>query len=115
MNETDYNFSNISKRIRTTRIERGITQENLASAVHVNTSHICNIENNRVKVSLVTLINISKALDVTVDYLLADQYPESSGILDKEILLELKNSDENTKETILKILKILNDQTQKNS
>lgn len=101
------NFDKIGKRIKEIRISKGITQEYVANIADVNTSHISNIENNRVKVSLSTLVNIGNALDVTVDYLLANEYKDSAAALDKEILLELQHCDSHTKERVLKIIKVL--------
>lgn len=103
----EINFQVIGKRIREVRTSKGITQEYVANAADVNTSHISNIENNRVKVSLSTLVSIGNALEVTVDYLLASEYNDSASALDKEILLELQNCDSHTKERILKIIKVL--------
>ena len=73
----------------------------------VNTSHISNIENNRVKVSLNTLVQICNALDTTVDYVLSDEYRNSSSALDQNILNELQKCNKDTKERLLKIIQIL--------
>ena len=48
----ELNFEKIGKNIRTSRIEQHYTQEYIATKIGVNVSHISNIENNRVKVSL---------------------------------------------------------------
>ena len=64
------NFKRIGEKLRTIRLSKNLTQEYIANAVDINTSHISNIENNRVKVSLSTLVQICNALDTTVDYLL---------------------------------------------
>lgn len=100
-------FEKISKRIKDTRIEKGITQEYVASVADVNTSHISNIENNRVKVSLTTLVQICKALDTTVDYILAGEYQEPSTALEQNILIETKKCTPKTQEQILRIVQIL--------
>ena len=73
----------------------------------VNTSHISNIENNRVKVSLSTLVQICNALNVTVDYILSEEYKEPSTAIEQEILHELKLCSDDTKEQVLKIVKAL--------
>lgn len=103
----EINFERIGKKLREIRISKGFTQEYISSAVNVNTSHISNIENNNVKVSLSTLVHICNALDTTIDYVLRDEYLNASSILDQSILQELQNCDNDTKERILKIIRIL--------
>ena len=48
----ELNFTDISHRLKEIRLSKGLTQEYVANIADVNTSHISNIENNRVKVSL---------------------------------------------------------------
>ena len=102
----ELNFESISKKIRDTRLTEGLTQEYLANASDVNVSHISNIENNRVKVSLPTLVAICNALDVTVDYILSSEYTSSSS-LDNEILKKLQNCSDEKKQKILRMIDIL--------
>lgn len=105
MNEL--NFEAIGKNIREARIQKNYTQEFLANQIGVNVSHISNIENNHVKVSLTALVAICNALHITVDYILKNEYTTASAI-ENEILYELKTCDSQTKEKILKIVQILN-------
>lgn len=102
----DLNFELIGKKLREIRISKGLTQEYVATMADVNTSHISNIENNRVKISLPTLVHVCNALDVTVDYVLSSEYTISSP-LDNEILKEFHACSEEKKEKILQIIKIL--------
>ena len=46
------NFEQIGEKLKKIRLSKNLTQEYIANAADVNTSHISNIENNRVKVSL---------------------------------------------------------------
>ncbi len=101
------NFERIGKKLKTIRLSKNLTQEYIANAADVNTSHISNIENNRVKVSLSTLVQICNALNVTVDYILSEEYKEPSTAIEQEILHELKPCSDDTKEQILKIVKAL--------
>ncbi len=105
----ELNFTDISRRLKEIRLSKGLTQEYVANIADVNTSHISNIENNRVKVSLSTLVQMCNALGVTVDYILANDYDDTSSALDQEILKELKNCTPAKKEQILKIIHILNE------
>ena len=102
----ELNFEKIGKNIRTSRIEQHYTQEYIANKIGVNVSHISNIENNRVKVSLTTLVAICNALGPTVDYVLQNEYPPSDAI-DRQIMKELENCSDEKKEKILKIIRIL--------
>ena len=103
----DIDFSKISKKIRETRISKGLTQEYIANMADVNTSHISNIENGRVRISLPTLVHVCNALNVTVDYMLSDEYTDTSAPLDQSILRSLQGCSNDTKERILKIIQIL--------
>ena len=96
----ELNFDRIGEKIRTTRLEKHLTAD-------VNTSHISNIENNRVKVSLSTLVQICNAMNTTVDYILSNEYAAPSSALEQEILHELHSCTDKTKEQVLKIIKIL--------
>ena len=100
-------FSKIAKKLREVRISKGLTQEYVANMANVNTSHISNIENQRVKISLPTLVRVCHALDVTVDYILSDEYEAPSSVLEQEILHELHNCSDVTKEQILKLIRVL--------
>ena len=105
MKELD--FARIGKKIKELRIERRLTQEYVANMADVNTSHISNIENNRVKISLSTLVHVCNALSTTVDYILADEYASPSSVLEQEILHELQSCSDETKNQVLKIIKAL--------
>lgn len=100
----EINFKHIGQKIREVRISKGMTQEFVANYANVNTSHISNIENNRVKISLTTLVNICNALGVTVDYILAEEYNISSSALETAILQELHQCSDDMKKRILKIV-----------
>ena len=105
MKELDFEY--IGKRLREIRILKGLTQGYVASCADVNTSHISNIENNRVKVSLTTLVHMCNALDVTVDYVLHNEYVNSQSPLENSILIELQHCDKQKQERMLKLISVL--------
>lgn len=106
MKNTTVNFEKIGQRIHNLRVEKKLTQEYLSQKVGVNVSHISNIENNRVKISLSTLIAVANALNVTVDYLLEQEYTATSGI-DSQILKKLETFDDDKKERLIKIMDLI--------
>lgn len=105
--QQEINYAKLGLKIKEIRQSRNLTQENLAEIVRCNTSHISNIENNYTKASLNLLLCIANALNTSIDYLLADQYDNSSLALDNEILRALKDCNIEKKEKILKIISII--------
>ena len=63
-------YKDIGSRIRAVRLERKMTQEQLAEAVGVGTTHISHIETGNGIPSLQTLIDIINVLDCSADELL---------------------------------------------
>lgn len=105
MKELD--FSSIGQRIREVRNDKHLTQEYLANATGVNVSHISNIETSKVKVSLTLLVQICNALDVTMDYLLENEYHNPTSVIEKELLNTIKDLKKEKQETLLRIAKVL--------
>ena len=103
----ELNFDFIGQRIREVRSDKHLTQEYLANATGVNVSHISNIETNKVKVSLTLLVQICNALDVTMDYLLENEYHRPTSIIEKELLNTIKDMKKEKQETLLRIAKVL--------
>ena len=105
--QQEINYKELGLRIKQVRQSQNLTQDNLADMVKCNTSHISNIENSHTKVSLNVLLAIANALHTSIDYLLSNQYENSSMALDNEILRAIQYCDDEKKEKILKIIAIL--------
>lgn len=101
------NFERIGKKLKELRISKNLTQEYIANMADVNVSHISNIENNRVKISLPTLVHVCNALNTTVDFILADEYTHPSSVIEQEILNELHACTPEVQKQILKIVRAL--------
>ena len=71
----EINYKKLGKRIQSARRETGLSQEQLAEAIGKSPSAISTIETGKRGASLETLIRIANALQVSADYLLADQLP----------------------------------------
>lgn len=67
----DEKYVIFSNNVRTLRRNRHLTQENLAELSDLSTSYIKQIESGKEykNVSLTTLLNISKALNVSIEHL----------------------------------------------
>jgi transcriptional regulator with XRE-family HTH domain len=69
-NSIDYIYKEIGKRIVTARQNKGLSQEQLASACDIDRSHIGFIEQGRRKPTLSTLYKIARSLGMTLEELL---------------------------------------------
>ena len=97
----------MAKELKKSELQKKLTQEYLAEKTGVNVSHISNIETNKVKVSLTLLVGICNALDVTMDYLLENEYHNPSSVTEKELFNTIKDMDHTKLETLLRIAKVL--------
>jgi transcriptional regulator with XRE-family HTH domain len=68
-------YAEVGKRISRIRLDRNITQESLAAAVHLTRTSITNIERGRQKLPLYTLALIAELLDVEYSVLLPQTKP----------------------------------------
>lgn len=66
-------YYEIGRRIKHYRKIRNYSQETLAEKVNISSSHMSHIETGITKLSLPVLVNISKALDISIDDLLFDK------------------------------------------
>jgi transcriptional regulator with XRE-family HTH domain len=65
-------YATVGRRIRKAREEKGLTQEALASLVHLTRTSITNIERGRQKLLLHTFVEMANALRVPPAALLSD-------------------------------------------
>jgi len=105
--QQEIDYLKLGIKIKELRQTNGLTQDALAEMVNCNTSHISNIENNHTKVSLNMLLAIANALNTSIDFLLSNQYENTSLALDNEIARVISNCDVETKERILRIINAL--------
>ena len=69
-NEITYLYQYVGDRIRSKRIEQGISQESLASQLSLSRASVANIENGRQKISLHLLIDIIQIFSSEIQYFL---------------------------------------------
>ena len=101
---------NLGNRIREERKRANLTQEQLAELSNCNESYIGQIERGVKNPSLEVIVNIANALNVTVDYLLADnvRVDQLDDMLD-EIVSLLKDRDPEDARFIITITRLFLD------
>ena len=104
------NYEALGRKIKEVRRKQNMTQEYLAEKVDLSVSHVSNIETAKTKVSLPTLVEISNALGVSVDYLLMDSYQAiemKEDIFVKELDAVIEQCGPGDKKIVLEISKRL--------
>lgn len=62
-------IQSVAANVRATRLNRGMTQEQLAEAADITPAYLQRVEYGRVNISVVTLVALAEALEVRLDTL----------------------------------------------
>lgn len=84
--KTDLDFKLIGNRIQFYRLQKDLTQAELAELIGTNQKHLSRIEAGYHRSSFDTIVAITKALEIPVDALIAD-YNDSKNSSTLEIIL----------------------------
>ena len=63
----DLNYKQVGERIKRLRIQKGISQTELAQEIGISQTHMSNIENGNAGISLWTAVKISRVLECSID------------------------------------------------
>lgn len=95
--ETALNYKLVGQRLRALRKKQGLTQERLAELAGISPQHCSGIETGSAKVSLPALVQLSNALNASMDEILLDSIPAAAkpGLMrEVEAVFSDANSDE---------------------
>lgn len=93
--------------VKNLRIQNNLTQNQVAEALGVTPGYISNVENGRTAMSLRMLTYYARLIDCSLDSLVGELEPDySETALDRELYEAIIKLDTNTKEKLLKTLKI---------
>ena len=101
------NYNKIGVRIAEARIKYNLTQEELGEKIGKTSQFISNIETGQRKPSLPTLLNISKILNLSLDYLVYDDDIDKEikeNIYMKQIYKQLESLNDEKKNKLLDIV-----------
>ena len=90
-------------RIRQARKKRKLSQAQLAEAVQISISHMSDIENGKTRISLDIFYRLAMALEVSADWLLETNSPDTPAILDSEFADLLTDCTPSEKRLFLKV------------
>ena len=99
------------KRIKKLRLEKRYTREQLAYLADISDKFLYEIESGKKGFSAVTLMKLSEALNVSMDYIMAGKDMKSS---EDEIVATLEQFKPNTLENVERLIKIAYELTKVN-
>lgn len=108
----ELNYKLIGERIKSARLEKGLTQEQLAEKSGYTANHISHVEVGSTKLSLASLVSIANVLEVTPDRLLLDVVYKSEELLKADFLEVLKDCSSNELYVILQTAKTIKEAMQ---
>lgn len=98
-------YKKIGARIREIRVQKHMSQANLADKANIHLSHISDIENGKSTLLLPTFIRITEALQVSADVLLRSDIPEVNKLYKSEFAEVLEDCTPSEIDSIIKIVK----------
>lgn len=102
MNSKNYTFyQSVGRRIRSIRVEKGITQTQLADKAGLSVPSINDIENARTNMWLISFVKICEALDTSPDDILMLDTASKATCYEDEILSLFSNCTPMEKAAIL--------------
>lgn len=100
-------YKAIGTRVRRKRLDKNLSQFELANEIGVSNPHISNIERGKTKVSLPTLIDIANALETSLDELVCDNVNESKSVFIREIADEIERCNAEEVKIVTDVVKAL--------
>lgn len=105
--ENTFDFKDLGRKIKVLRLKKGLTQNEVAQALHVTPGYISNVENDRTAMSLRVLSYYAKLMGITLDSLVGEIEPEyTETALDNELLSEISTMKNDDKKRLLRTIKI---------
>ncbi len=93
--------------VKKLRVESGLTQYQVAESLGVTPGYISNVENGRTAMSLRILTYYARLVGCSLDSLVGELEPEySETALDRSLYDAIKKLDTDTKEKLLKTIKL---------
>ncbi|MCD7865274.1 MAG: helix-turn-helix domain-containing protein [Clostridiales bacterium] len=104
---TQNDYENLATKMKELRIQKKLTQAEVASALRVTPGYISNVENNRTAMSLRILVYYAKLLNLSLDALIGTIDSEyQSTALDREIMDELSEMNPDDKKKLLQTIRL---------
>lgn len=104
---TQHDYDTLGTKIKKLRIQKSLTQAEVAAALDVTPGYISNVENNRTAMSLRILIYYAKLMNLSLDTLIGEidsEYRDTA--LDRDIMNELADMNPEDKKKLLQTIRL---------
>lgn len=103
----ELNYSIMGMRLKQARIDKKLTQEDLAEKLDVSVAYISRVERGTTQINLKRLAEICNALEVSQGEILEGVVPQGSSYLNSALSDLLKNCPAEKMDLIYKIAKVI--------
>ncbi|MCD8133203.1 MAG: helix-turn-helix domain-containing protein [Clostridiales bacterium] len=104
---TQNDYDTLGTKIKELRIQKNLTQAEVAAALGVTPGYISNVENNRTAMSLRILVYYAKLMNISLDALIGridSEYQPTA--LDRDIMNVLAEMDPDDKKKLLQTIRL---------
>ena len=105
--EVEIDFKVIGQRIKEARKLKGLSQDKLSEEIDVSPAYISRIERGTSEVSLKRLVQIAKALNCSVEYLVGGTIPKANNYLNRDLYETLSNCSPSKQRLVYNIAQIV--------
>ena len=103
----DDRIDQLGQVVKKIRLSLGLTQSEVAEALHVTPGYISNVENNRTAMSLRVLVYYAELTNTTLDTLVGlTQTDYQATALDNDIMRAISSLDRRDKEKLLQTIRL---------
>ena len=103
--DNNIDLKQIGQRLRSTRLDRGLSQEDLSFESGIAVANISDIELGKKDIRISTFIQLIEALDVSADEILRANVPQVNALLQKEFATLLSDCSTDELTSIIELVK----------
>lgn len=103
----DQQLQEIGARLKQARLEKNLTQAQLAEAADISVSFLSNLETGRQTMNIKTLATLLDILNISADWLLGNSTDSANHAAALEIEKELSSCTPKERDTILRLVQLM--------
>ena len=98
-----YDYAPVGERVKNARVMRELTQEQVANYIGVNSKHLSSVERGERGLSISSLMDLCKFLDIDADYILFGTITRDNNNPFNTLLLQMTPEQSQYAEELIKV------------